>query len=230
MLVKPGMRLTRRGHSCLVVLACAFSGAVLSGCDQKPTAPTHNVIVSRHCGAEKLRRAIDRYRVAPNPETSAGVARELRDLNACITDLEDKAHVAAAGVQAQLLLDAEALRSARDFDLQRFHAPFESPPVVVAAPAKKVEPVAESKPAVKRAIAMAPKTEPQVPVRRAVAVAAGEPVIAQAAAATGEVPVRRAIAIGPAARVDNARIVQSGSGRRLTIWARPERFPRFSQR
>jgi hypothetical protein len=230
MLAIPGMRFTGRGHSCVVVFACALSGAVLSGCDQKPTAPTHNVTVSRHCGAENLRRAIDRYRVEPTPETSAAVARELHDLNASIAELEDKAHVAAAGPRAQLLLDAEALRGVRDFDLRRFHAPFESHPVVAAASAEKAEPIANFEPETRRAIAVTSNPEPQVPVRRAVAVAAWEPVVAQASAATAEVPVRRAIAVGPAQGADNSMIVQSNSGLRLTIWARPQRFSRLSAR
>jgi hypothetical protein len=237
-----------------LVIALIPLCVLFSGCDKESASFSSENLTTRDCRAEKLRHAIDAFRLQPDDETRELVNRELAALDRRIDALEDKAELAEGKAQAQLRFDAKALRSVRAYNVERFEAPVERNETAGIAKAEKAERLDRAaNPVPEIAVRATPMNPPpqgstganQIEIRRAVAVsdnqAADEGVeirraspVVQADVSVPKMeptstPVRRAIAVDKSSTVaadrGPARIVfQSADGRHLTIWQREPQF------
>lgn len=223
----------RKPHRLLVqttALVAACTQAFLVGCDERAATSSKEVISTRNCSAGKLRNAINEFRKAPNDATRALVSAELNALDECIQDLEIQASAAEGRKKAQLVVDIEALRSAKEFDLQRFHAPLETQSAIAVSKAEKAPPETPVLVAVaaQPSSPIAPSgTEDSVSVRRAIPVAQAIAAAPRAVPVTQmqpEMPVRRAVAVESSFAQDrptySAVVVTqtTPTRRRVVIW------------
>ncbi len=203
---------TRR-YIALVLLSLCSLG-VLTGCNES-SSTNSEVLVTRDCASEPLRRAVDLFRVQPSDATKRAVVDELTALEEHIGLLMDHAEIAEGKAKAQYLCDAEAMRIALKFNIQRFNAPIEEQPRVAISRAEKSE--AEEAP---KAIAVAATPVEEMPVRRAIAVAdtPSRAALAMNSDIPAELPVRRAIPVNSASTSSAPRAIIVQSGHRITIW------------
>ncbi len=204
-----------------VLLLSIASLGMLTGCsDTSSSRP--EVLTTRDCSSESLRQAVDSFRIQPSDATRRAVINEMAALDEHIVSLMDHAEIAEGKAKAQLLCDAEAMRLARKFNIQRFNAPIEKQPEIAVSKAEKAE-VEE----VPKAVAVAAAPVREMPVRRAIPV--NDPVtvatLAVGSNASAEIPVRRAIPVNFSIPNSSrtAVVVQSANNRRITIW-HPARY------
>lgn len=177
-----------------LIFFAACNGLWFTGC-HKPDAKSEKLF-TQNCSCERLRHAVDLYRLNPSRENKDAVNREDAALAERIQQMKDRAEVVGADAKAQLLFDIGGLESGRAADLQRFREPVVDVPVLAATKVSSKGKSPRANPAV-LAYPIPAAAEQDVPVMRAIPVSDAAParIAEQAAVIPDNVPVRRAVAV-----------------------------------
>ena len=168
----------------LILLAsfATISCGIFTGCNETTSTRSAETVVRTNAD-EKLRHAVDAFKIDPSPAAREAVEKEFSALSYHIQLLEDKALVADQSFQPYLETELKALRSVLKFNLERMNTPTPKAP-------------AEFK---------AAKAEPEPLVARAIAVLPAAPVV-MTAPETADIPVRRATVVNAQSRFDKVTV------------------------